>query len=61
MSNRDDGGQGILSLRSHGWVEPRRGVDIKIGIGGQAQVAVDALEILAIIVRQEKCMRSKGS
>ena len=57
VSNRDDRDQRILSAGRHGGVEPRRSVDIKTGIGRQAEVTNDALEILTIIIRKEKRMR----
>src|SRR5512143_3026285 len=34
-------------------------MDIKTGIGRQARASLDALEILAVIVRQEKRMRAE--
>src|SRR5512134_1063861 len=60
VPDRDDRRQGILSLRRHGWVEPCRGVNIKTGVGWQSQVADNALEVLAVIVRKEKSMRAEG-
>src|SRR3990172_7087672 len=45
--------------RRHGRVEPRRGVDVKTGVGGQAQVPNDALKVLAVIACQEESMRAE--
>src|SRR5512136_1614795 len=60
VTNWDNRDQSILSWRSHGWVEPRRCMNIQAGIGGQAQISDDTLEVLAVIVRQEKSMRAEG-
>src|SRR5574337_1057502 len=60
VPDRDNRSQGVLSARGHGWVEPRRGVDIEAGIRGQAQVPDDALEVLAVIVCKEKSMRTES-
>ena len=59
MSNRDNGCQRILSWRGHGWIEPGRGVKVKTWVGWQAQVTIDALKVLPVIVGEEKCMRGK--
>ena len=59
MTDGNNGGDGVISVRSHGWVKPRRGVDIKIGIGRQVQVPVDALKVRPVVIRQKECMRRK--
>lgn len=59
MPNRDDRRQGIMVSGGHGWVKPSRGMKVKAGIGGHAQVALDALEVLPVVIRQEKRMRTE--
>ena len=44
VPNRDNRDQGVLSLWSHGWVEPRWGVQIKTGVGWQIKVTNDRVE-----------------
>jgi len=51
---RSPSGYPVAIPGAHGWVEPCRGMDIKAGIGRQAQIPDDALEVLAIIVRKER-------
>ena len=60
VPDRDDRSQRIVSARRHGWVEPCGGMDIKTGIGGQAQIANDTFEVFAVIVCKEKRMWAKG-
>ena len=57
VTDRDDRRQGILSGRGQGGIEPGGGVEVQAGIVGQAQVPIDALEVLPVIVRQEKRLR----
>src|SRR3990172_7531516 len=59
VTHRDNRDDRILSLGSHGWVKPRRGVDIKTGVGGQVEIPDDALEIVAVIVCEEEHVRRK--
>ena len=59
MPDGDDGSQGVLSAGCHCWVEPRRGMDIKTGIGWQVQVPDDAFEVLAVVIRQEERVRGE--
>ena len=58
VPNRDDRDQCILSRRGHGWVEPRWCMDIKTGIGGQAQVPNDSLEVFAVVICKEESVRA---
>src|ERR1700690_91026 len=60
VTDRDNRDQSIFSGRGHGWVESRWGVNVKTGIGRQAQVTDDALKIFAIVMCKEKRMRSKS-
>src|SRR5512133_3576896 len=61
MTNGDDGGQRVLSLRSHRRVESGWGVDIKTGVGWQVQVADNAVEVLAVIICKKKSVRGERS
>src|SRR5215212_917231 len=59
VPNRDNGDHGILSSGSHGRVKPRRGMNVKTGVGGQVKISNNALEIVTIIVRKKEGVRRK--
>ncbi len=59
VPNRYDSDQRVFAGRGHVRVESSRGVDIQAWICGQVQVAVDAFEILFIIISKKKGVRTK--
>src|SRR5688500_13294800 len=60
VPHRDNRNKCVLPARGHGRIQPGWGVDIKAGIFWQAQVTDDALEVFAVVVGEEKRMRSEG-
>src|SRR5215212_3948953 len=56
VPNRDNRDQGVLSLRSHGWIEPARSMNVKTGVGWQGKGMNDRVKVLAVILRQKKRM-----
>src|SRR5215208_6352503 len=56
MPNRDNCDQGILALGGHGWIKPRRSVDIEARVDRQVEIPNNALKIFPVIICKKQRM-----